>query len=323
MRKRRATRKPVFVCDRERYDFPFHVFGKPSFKMKDFLVNPNKYKLVVLPGGEDLNPSIYGHRMHHDCEHINTERDAQELYVAWVARKANIPVVGICRGAQLLNAMAGGEMVQHCDNHRVWHNIRTSCGKLLYVSSTHHQMMVPGPNAEVLAWAEPRRSPKYFGRTPRGKMPAPEVEMDCVYYPGLSFLAIQFHPEYMKAGSPAARYAQHLVETKLGIEKVSGRQRGNFISLPKRPYPESLARFLAQVSSKMPKKARIELEFRMFAENFLNGSFRTQRCDRRTRARTAREKAFSHLTSIHMETLQSGGGPPSAASAAAAAGASE
>jgi len=139
--------------------------------------------------------------------------------------------------------MAGGTLVQDCNNHCVWHDIRTSDDRLIYVSSTHHQMMVPGPNAEVLAWAEPRRSKVYRGGPVGKTMPAPKVELDCAYYPEFRFLSMQFHPEYMQENSEAVAYSQQLIATKLELKPLAKRQHGQYFP----PLPPSRSRRMSRL----------------------------------------------------------------------------
>jgi len=236
LRIQRDTRK-IYIADGSRYDLPFGIMGQLEFKLGEFLQNPRSFKAVVLTGGADLYPGLYGHHMHKDCGMPDIPRDQRDLFVARTALAWRIPIVGICRGAQLLNVLAGGWLVQDCDNHCKWHEVRTSDGRLIEVSSTHHQMMVPprGGNFELLAWAEPRLSTYYKGgkRTGLIKHTLVPQETDCIYFPRMNALAMQYHPEYMPESSAAFDYAMQLMHDKLGLKVARSREQDPFVSLPK------------------------------------------------------------------------------------------
>jgi putative glutamine amidotransferase len=76
---------------------------------------------VVLPGGGDLDPRLYGEAQGGTCYDVNSEQDALDLSVARQAIGAGIPVLGICRGHQLLNVLYGGTLIQDMDPSAVAH----------------------------------------------------------------------------------------------------------------------------------------------------------------------------------------------------------
>lgn len=67
---------------------------------------------VILTGGLDVNPSRYGETPHPTVVQVSADRDAFELGVAAEARRRGVPLLAICRGAQVLNVVAGGSLVQ-------------------------------------------------------------------------------------------------------------------------------------------------------------------------------------------------------------------
>jgi len=67
---------------------------------------------VVLPGGGDLDPALYGELRGDVCYDISPAQDALDLAVARLAIDAGLPVFGICRGHQLLNVLYGGTLIQ-------------------------------------------------------------------------------------------------------------------------------------------------------------------------------------------------------------------
>ena len=72
---------------------------------------------VVLSGGPDVAASRYGADPHPRAGAPRPERDAAEAAVLHRALQRGIPVLGVCRGAQLLNVALGGSLVQHLPDH--------------------------------------------------------------------------------------------------------------------------------------------------------------------------------------------------------------
>src|SRR5688572_16519548 len=67
---------------------------------------------ILLPGGGDVLPSIYGETTHTTFSAAEAGRDDFELELARLATKADIPIFAICRGIQVLNVARGGTLVQ-------------------------------------------------------------------------------------------------------------------------------------------------------------------------------------------------------------------
>ncbi|KNB49734.1 gamma-glutamyl-gamma-aminobutyrate hydrolase family protein [Streptomyces caatingaensis] len=68
---------------------------------------------LVLAGGEDLDPALYGERPHPRTAAPVPERDRWELALLAAALERGVPLLGICRGMQLMNVHAGGTLNQH------------------------------------------------------------------------------------------------------------------------------------------------------------------------------------------------------------------
>lgn len=105
---------------------------------------------LVLSGGTDLDPNLYGQRERHAlAQEPDVERDALEQRLLLDALSAHLPVLAICRGMQLFNvAHAGGTLVQHIEGHKGEHQIAIAAGTRLAeifgagtrpVNSRHHQ----------------------------------------------------------------------------------------------------------------------------------------------------------------------------------------
>jgi putative glutamine amidotransferase len=72
---------------------------------------------LVLAGGADIDPASYGEIAHPETVDTVPERDACEIALARGAIERDVPVLGICRGMQLINVALGGTLVQHLPEH--------------------------------------------------------------------------------------------------------------------------------------------------------------------------------------------------------------
>ena len=181
-----------------------------------FLKEPSSFDLVCFTGGEDVSPELYGHKNLSSAE--SKSRDAREMLTFKLAQEHQIPMTGICRGAQFLNVMLGGTMVQHLrESHGGGrHLCRTHDGKQFGVTSSHHQMIVPGPEGLILAWAEQDLSLEdlvYDGNL-AGIDGLGWAEKDrkslhvteAIHYPKQRIFAVQFHPEWMDIEEEASQW---------------------------------------------------------------------------------------------------------------------
>lgn len=126
---------------------------------------------IVLPGGADIDPSRYGEAAETDRFPPEPIRDAFELTLLDAALQRELPVLGICRGLQLINIAAGGSLHQDVPPHARFedppdllaHGVTTTPGSILHelygtqveVNSLHHQTVDElGAHLQVTAVAE-------------------------------------------------------------------------------------------------------------------------------------------------------------------------
>lgn len=161
---------------------------------------------LLLTGGTDVDPARYGETRHPSVTDVDPARDEFEIGLVHAATARHIPILGICRGAQVLNVALGGTLVQDIDAelpgslphtvatplHATAHEVWITRGSLLWklmleklaegdacqVNSRHHQAVkTPACNFEVTATA------------PDGVIEAIECRS------GSFCLGVQWHPE--------------------------------------------------------------------------------------------------------------------------------
>jgi putative glutamine amidotransferase len=153
---------------------------------------------LVITGGYDLDPAAYGQQPHPISDQPRTDRDAWELALLQGALQRRLPVLGICRGAQVLNVAFGGTLHQHLPDvighsgHRAGNAVFTSLpvrtvtgtrlaallGESVQARCYHHQAVDKvGEGLVVSAWDA-------------------DGVIEALELPGDSFvLAVQWHPE--------------------------------------------------------------------------------------------------------------------------------
>lgn len=180
--------------------------GMPVGLSRDAPVEPMLARIdgLVLAGGADVDPARYGAERRPGCGAVEPGRDEWELSLLRAALERDVPVLGICRGAQVLNVALGGTLVQDVgrdagDGHprfdaprdELAHDVELVPGTLaaavygavhgarFAVNSLHHQVVDAVAPALVVG-----------ARSPDGTVEALEL-------PGRAVLAVQWHPEML------------------------------------------------------------------------------------------------------------------------------
>jgi gamma-glutamyl-gamma-aminobutyrate hydrolase PuuD len=155
--------------------------------------------LVCFTGGADVSPDLYGDKKHPHTGN-DAHRDSHETVAFKHAQYLNLPCVGICRGGQFLNVMSGGRMYQdvsgHCQSHEI---VDTETGETIYVSSTHHQMMMPSDKAMIVATSRGITSHREWFDVQVFRRDVNTEGVEVVYYPHTRSLCFQPHPEFSGA----------------------------------------------------------------------------------------------------------------------------
>ena len=159
---------------------------------------------LLLPGGWDLDPALYGEEPDPKLGPVDRELDETELRLFTQAHEQGLPVMGICRGQQVINVAMGGSLRQHLEGHEVRqfgrghlaHSIEVDPGSelgravgdhLIRVNSLHHQAI------EKLA-------PGLL-ETARGE----DGTVEAVETSDGLIVAVQCHPEELTSDLPWAR----------------------------------------------------------------------------------------------------------------------
>lgn len=180
---------------------------------------------VLFTGGVDLDPNHYGRQPAQGPGKVDPQRDAFELPLYRCAHDRGVPVLGVCRGIQLINVAAGGTLHQHLPDldgtlqhsqvdsdgaptHRVdlepdSHLARRLARRELRVNSYHHQAVDrPGQGLRVVARAQD------------GVIEAIEASE------GGFVLGVEWHPEMS-----FSQYSEHLLPFEILVEQTEERQR--------------------------------------------------------------------------------------------------
>jgi putative glutamine amidotransferase len=156
---------------------------------------------LVVTGGADIDPARYGAARHPTTDPARTDRDAGELLLVRGALARDLPLLGICRGAQMMAIAAGGTLIQDLpellghSGHRETlgtyssHNARLAPGSRLVevlggsdvkVNAHHHQAVSDPGSLTACAWAD-------------------DGTIEAVEDASLRFaLGVQWHPEFLE-----------------------------------------------------------------------------------------------------------------------------
>lgn len=180
-----------------------------------------KADFVQFCGGADVSPVLYAEEEHPDT-YSDPVRDREEINIFEYLIENRVPMAGICRGGQFLNVMCGGKMRQHVNNHAISGThvaVILETGQMIGVTSTHHQMMQPSDDAEILmiaseaTWYEEIVDGEVF----RHAIEERGTDIEAVWYPAYRCLCFQPHPEYLDAHHECQKYYVELLKKKLGV----------------------------------------------------------------------------------------------------------
>ncbi len=180
---------------------------------------------LVLAGGVDVDPATYGQEPHPETKGYVPERDAFELALAARALERDLPLLGICRGMQVLNVARGGTLVQHLPDVVAHEDHRRNAGT--FEGNDHDVELVPGSLAERAAGEllHPTKSHHHqaIDRLGEGLVVTGRATQDdlveAVEVPGARWvLGVQWHPE----ADEASRVIGALVDEARARDRRAG-----------------------------------------------------------------------------------------------------
>lgn len=213
--------KKVFVVGSSFMHYFKEMYEGRGFELVDEM---KKADIVQFTGGADISPSIYNQH-EHPTVGVSPGRDAEEKDAYAEAQELGKFCAGVCRGGQLLNALNGGSMYQHVDNHGIHGThgmVDVSTNAIIPVSSVHHQMMILGDKGTLLGKAETMRSRYKRNMTLLGERVEErvdidqEVEVEACYYPETRSFCYQPHPEFVSNDHPCQQWYFDKLEQLLG-----------------------------------------------------------------------------------------------------------
>jgi putative glutamine amidotransferase len=157
---------------------------------------------LILAGGTDIDPAAYGARRHTETTHTTPRRDRFEIALARRALERELPLLGICRGMQLLNVACGGTLLQHLPESHGHHEHRRTPGT--FDGADHDVRLAAGSLAARVAGEELHRTKSHhhqgIDRLGEGLEVSGWSTLDdlpeAIELPGAGFaLGVQWHPE--------------------------------------------------------------------------------------------------------------------------------
>jgi putative glutamine amidotransferase len=157
---------------------------------------------LLLPGGVDVQPSRYGEEKHPLTEEADTQLDQFELSLTSWALKEDVPILGICRGMQVINVALSGSLYQDLSDQYPG-SIRHSQRDLPRTHLSHHIIVEPGSQVESLLgtqelWVNSlhHQAVKTPGKGVHISGQARDGVAELLEVPGHRFvIAVQGHPE--------------------------------------------------------------------------------------------------------------------------------
>ncbi len=171
---------------------------------------------LLIPGGVDINPAEYGESVRPECGNLDPARDRVELQlVAWALEDGK-PVLGLCRGLQIINVACGGTLWQDlASQNPVFHKhdfFPTAGFERQHLA--HQVHLVPGTKLSQLL--DSTRVPvnsmhhqgiKQLGRTLTASANADDGLIEAIEGTGEAFLVgVQWHPEVFEMADPHTRH---------------------------------------------------------------------------------------------------------------------
>jgi putative glutamine amidotransferase len=171
---------------------------------------------LLLPGGWDVDPSFYGEKRDEKVEETDPELDETELSMFRQARERELPVLGICRGQQVINVAMGGTLVQHLEGHEVRELGRSHLAHAIEVDPESELGRAAGKD-KVRVNSLHHQAIKTLGQGLQQSARGEDGTVEGVESDDGLIVAVQCHPEELTADMP---WARHLFERFVARARV-------------------------------------------------------------------------------------------------------
>ena len=174
---------------------------------------------IVLSGGGDIDPGLYGGQMHPEVYNVDADRDLLELELTRHILSRDLPTLAICRGCQMVNVALGGSLYEHLPDvvgedvlHRLPPREPTPHAVSL-VEGTGLAQLLARSTFDAASWHH--QAIKQLGRGLRVAAHAPDGTIEAAELPDHRWLyAVQWHPELTAEDDPLQQALfDELVET--------------------------------------------------------------------------------------------------------------
>jgi putative glutamine amidotransferase len=160
---------------------------------------PDCFEGLLLSGGVDVDPVLYGADRHPKLGRVDRRRDELELALIERARASGRPVFGICRGLQLLNVAYGGTLVQDLPSQRpspVSHHVRSPPDATAHaVDFESGSFLDTGGPSRVAVNSRHHQAIDRLGPVLLVAARAPDGVIEAIEEPGRPVFAVEWHPE--------------------------------------------------------------------------------------------------------------------------------
>lgn len=189
---------------------------------------------LLLTGGADVDPAEYGEADRHPTVELAPERDTYELRLARLAIARDLPLLAICRGAQVLNVAAGGTLIQDIPSqhpttieHTVSEPKNAIAHDVAVVPNTCVALLAAGPRGAAGPLAVNSRHHQSVKDPAPGfivSATAPDGIIEAIEKPGARFcVGVQWHPENFWQTGEFGGLFRGLVEAARRMKALSAR----------------------------------------------------------------------------------------------------
>lgn len=171
-----------------------HLDANPIFINEEF--NVNDFDGLLVPGGVDVNPKLY-HQENNGSEDINDELDHMQMIVLDKFVKAKKPILGICRGHQIINVYFNGTLIQDLENANEHKRVQEGVDNINTVEVDDDSFLYEiYKNKSIITNSSHHQAVDKLGDGLKVCARCKDV-IEALYHTSLPIYTVQFHPERM------------------------------------------------------------------------------------------------------------------------------